>query len=442
MSIPTVAIVGRSNVGKSTLFNRITGGRKAIVHDRPGVTRDRNFTKADWAGREFWLVDTGGWIPGRDDAISAGIRQQVDLAIAAADVVMFVVDTQQGVHAADEEVAEVLRPVGDRVLLVANKADDLPDDMSYHEFHRLGLGAPIPVSAAIGKASGDLLDKLIARFPEDSARQEDDAIGVAVIGRPNVGKSSLVNKLLGEERTLVAPEAGTTRDAIDSQLKYHGAALNFIDTAGLRKKPKVKDDIEFYSRVRTERALDRTGVALLVIDATCGMEGQDLRIAEDVWSRGCGLIVAVNKWDLLEEKDSDTAIRGQRDIAERVQFMDAVPFAYVSALTGQRVRKLLDLIVEVAEQRSRRIPTAEVNRVLEALLARNQPPQKPGKKVNILYGSQVAVDPPTFALVSNRPDVIPESYVRYLNNGFRKAWGFAGSPIRIRLRRKRKRESA
>ncbi|MFQ5551944.1 MAG: ribosome biogenesis GTPase Der, partial [Gemmatimonadales bacterium] len=299
-----------------------------------------------------------------------------------------------------------------------------------------------PVSAAIGKASGDLLDKLIARFPEDSARQEDDAIGVAVIGRPNVGKSSLVNKLLGEERTLVAPEAGTTRDAIDSQLKYHGAALNFIDTAGLRKKPKVKDDIEFYSRVRTERALDRTGVALLVIDATCGMEGQDLRIAEDVWSRGCGLIVAVNKWDLLEEKDSDTAIRGQRDIAERVQFMDAVPFAYVSALTGQRVRKLLDLIVEVAEQRSRRIPTAEVNRVLEALLARNQPPQKPGKKVNILYGSQVAVDPPTFALVSNRPDVIPESYVRYLNNGFRKAWGFAGSPIRIRLRRKRKRESA
>lgn len=438
MSLPTIAIVGRPNVGKSTLFNRFVGGRVAIVDERPGVTRDRNFARADWSGQEFWLIDTGGWITGEKDAINSGIRQQVTTAIDSADLILFVVDGIAGIHPADEEVAAILRSRSDDVLLVVNKIDDPQHDTSYNEFYAIGMGDPQPVSAATGKLSGDLLDAIVAKLPRSESPPDEAEIGVAVIGRPNSGKSSIVNRLLGEDRFLVAAEAGTTRDAVDSPLRYHGLTLNFIDTAGLRKRSKVADDIEFYSRVRTEKAIDRAEVAVLVVDATRGMQTQELKIAESAWENGCGLIVAFNKWDLAEEKETNTAAEIRKEIVHRAAFFEGVPFLYTSALTGQRIRNLLDLIVSVAKNRSERISTSEVNRVVEELVARNQPPQKPGKTVNIMYGSQIGTKPPTFALVINRPDVIPESYVRYLRRGFRKAWGFEGSPIRIKLKRKRK----
>jgi GTP-binding protein len=435
----TIAIVGRPNVGKSTLFNRVVGGKRAIVHGRPGVTRDRNFARAAWAGREFWLVDTGGWIVGEDDPLSSAIRRQVTLAIEAADAVIFVVDARAGLHPADLEVAELLRSIKHRVLVAANKIDDpATDQISHLEFHELGLGDPAPVSAGTGKGTGDLLDRAVALLPPPEPEPDDaDTVAVAVVGRPNVGKSSLVNRLLGEERSVVAPEAGTTRDAVDSPLRYHGMTLNFIDTAGLRKRSKVIDEVEFYSTLRTERAIEQADVCVLVVDAADGVHAQDLRVASDAWERGTGLIVAVNKWDQVPEKDANTAERGRATVAERVPFLGAVPFVYVSALTGLRVRKILDLIVQVAADRRRRIATAEVNRVLESLQARQQAPQRGGQEVKILYGSQIGTTPPTVALVTNRPDAIPESYQRFLLNGFREAWGFSGVPIRLKLRKKR-----
>jgi GTP-binding protein len=437
---PTVALVGRPNVGKSTLFNRIIGGRRAIVHDRPGVTRDRHFATAEWGGRSFWLVDTGGWIVGEDDPVTRGIREQVTLAIDDADVVVFVVDTQAGVHPADQEVADLLRKDKDRVVLAVNKADDLANDFSHHAFHELGIGDPVPLSAATGKGSGDLLDAVAGLLPEALEEEEEGTINVAVVGRPNVGKSSIMNRLLGADRSIVAPEAGTTRDAVDSPLRYHDRTLNFIDTAGLRRRPKVKDDIEFYSAVRTERAIDRAAVCVLVLDSAVGVHGQDLRVAQRSWEQGAGLIVAVNKWDLVSEKDTNTAERGRKELAERVPFFKHVPFVYTSALTGLRVRKLLDLIMEVAEERTRRIETAEVNRVLERLVQRTQPPQAVGKEVKLLYASQISAAPPTFAVVCSRPEAIPESYQRYLVNGFYKEWGFIGTVIRLKLRRRRERK--
>ncbi len=433
----TVAIVGRPNVGKSTLFNRIVGGRRAIVHERSGVTRDRNFARAEWGGRSFWLVDTGGWIVGEDDPIARGIREQVTLAVDDADVVVFVVDTQTGVHPADLEVADLLRRDKDRVVLAANKADDLANDISHHAFHELGIGDPIPVSAATGKGSGDLLDRIAELLPEMSEEEDEGTINVAVIGRPNVGKSSIVNRLLGSDRSIVAPEPGTTRDAIDSPLRYHGRTLNFIDTAGLRRRPKVKDDIEFYAAVRTERAIERADVCVLVLDSAEVVHGQDLRVAQRTWEGGAGLIVAANKWDLVSDKETNTAERGRKAVTERVPFFKHVPFVYISAETGLRVRKLLDLILEVGETRNHRIETAEVNRVLERLTQRTQPPQAVGKEVKLLYASQIGTAPPTFAIVANRPEAIPESYQRYLVNGFYKEWGFMGTPIRLKLRRRR-----
>ena len=438
----TIAIVGRPNVGKSTLFNRIVGGKRAIVHGRPGVTRDRNFARAAWAGREFWLVDTGGWATGDEDPLAEAIRRQVTLAIDSADVILFVVDARAGVHPADLEVAALLRHLSDRVLVAANKVDDPATEPHAHlQFHELGLGDPAPVSAGTGKGTGDLLDRAVALLPSaDTEGADADAIAVAVVGRPNVGKSSVMNRLLGEERSVVGPEAGTTRDAVDSPLRYHGLTLNFIDTAGLRKRSKVIDEVEFYSTLRTEKAVERADVCVLVVDAADGVHVQDIRVASEAWERGTGLIVAVNKWDLVDEKDPNTAERGRAAVAERVPFLGAVPFVYVSALSGQRVRKILDLIVRVAADRTRRIATAEVNRVLEGLQQRLQPPQRGGHDVKVLYGSQIGTAPPTFALVCNHPDAIPEAYQRFLLNGFREAWGFSGVPIRLKLRRKRGRQ--
>jgi GTPase len=437
----TIAIVGRPNVGKSTLFNRLAGGRRAITHNRPGVTRDRQFAPATWNGRDFWLVDTGGWNPTDDDPLTSAVRRQVALAVEDADVILLVVDARAGVHPADLDVAELLRPHRDRVLVVANKVDDpMTEPFAHLPFHELGLGDPCAVSAAAGKGAGDLLDRALALLPPpDADGADDDVIQVAVVGRPNVGKSSIVNRLLGEERSVVAPESGTTRDAIDSPLRYKERTLNFIDTAGLRRRTKVKDEVEFYSSLRTERAVERAHVCVVVVDAKDGLHVQDVRVAAQAWERGTGLIVAVNKWDLIAEKDTNTAERGRALVVERAPFLDAAPFVYVSAMTGQRVRQLLDLILEVADERERRVGTAEVNRVLEALVQRNQPPQQGGQEVKILYGSQIGTAPPTFAIVANAPESLSEAYRRFLANGFRAAWGFPGVPIRLKLRRKRSR---
>ena len=436
MSKPTVAIVGRPNVGKSTLFNRVLGGRRAIVSERPGTTRDRHFGDAEWNGRRFWVVDTGGLVPHSSDSMDVAIRRQVQAAVEAADLVVLVVDGVEGVNPVDQEIASQLRSSRRPVLLVVNKMDDLPASTGHLQFYELGLGDPVPVSAQIGKSSGDMLDTMVAMLPPKDPAEDEEAIQVAVVGRPNVGKSSLINRLLGEERHVVAPEPGTTRDSVDSPLRYHGKTLNFIDTAGLRRRAKVEDDLEFYSTLRTHRAIDRADVCVLVVDASIGLHVQDLRIATEAWDRGCGLIVVVNKWDLIPEKDANTAKRGQDLLTEKAPFLGFVPFVYTSATTGQRVSKLSDLIIAVAEARERRVPTAEVNQVLEDLIQRNAPPQKPGEEVKLLYASQVGTRPPAFAIVCNRPADVPEAYQRYLLNGFRAAWGFDGAPVRLKFKRR------
>jgi len=439
---PTVAIIGRPNVGKSTLFNRLIGRPVAIVHEQPGVTRDRHFAAVEWNGRRFWLVDTGGLVPEARDPLNRAIRTQVELAIADSDVLLFVVDVAAGVHPTDLEITSLLRQAERTVLVVANKADDLPHDTRHLAFYELGLGDPVPVSAAVGKASGDLLDRIVELLPAAGEAVVPEAIHVAVVGRPNVGKSSIVNRLLREDRLVVAAEPGTTRDAIDTPLEFDGRTLVFIDTAGLRKRSKVTDDLEFYATLRTTRAIERADVCVLVVDAASGMHVQDLKIANDAWDRGAGLIIAVNKWDLIAEKETNTAVRGERILKESAPFLEFIPFLYISAKTGQRVERLLELILQVAAQREKRVPTAEVNRVLAELVDRQQPPQPAGQPVRLLYGSQIGTAPPRFAIVSNRPEAIPESYIRYLLNGFREAWEFTGAPVGIKFRRRRDRHMA
>lgn len=436
MSQSTVAIVGRPNVGKSTLFNRLIGGRRAIVSDQPGTTRDRHFGEGEWAGKRFWLIDTGGLVPDSHESMDRSIRQQVEFALDESDVIVFLVDGRDGLTPVDQAIAARLRKAGRPIILSVNKLDDLERATAQYGFYELGFGDPIGVSASIGKGTGDLLDAVVSHLPEEAPAESDERINVAVVGRPNAGKSSLVNRLLGEERHVVAPEAGTTRDAIDSLLRYHDRSLNFIDTAGLRRRAKVDDDLEFYSTLRTQRAIERAQVCVLVVDATIGLHNQDLRIATEAWDSGCALIVVVNKWDLVEEKDANTARRGQDELIEKAPFLQYVPFLYGSALTGQRVRKLLDLIIETAAAREVRVPTAEVNRVLNALIDRNAPPQKPGEEVKLLYASQIGTAPPAFAIVTNRPDDVPESYQRFLVHGFRDAWPFHGSPVRLKFTRR------
>ena len=433
MSKPTVAIVGRPNVGKSTLFNRFIGGREAIVADQAGTTRDRHFGDATWNGRSFWIVDTGGLVPESDDSMDRAIRRQAEIAIDEADLILFVVDALDGLHPIDQAIAQQLRRSKRPVILVANKLDHMPRVSADPEFYALGLGDPIPVSAQVGKGSGDLLDLMVAKLPPAAEGEDADQISVAIVGRPNVGKSSLANRLLGEERYVVSPVPGTTRDAVDSILNYHGRVIRFVDTAGLRRKSRVDEDVEFYSTVRTRRAIEEAQVCVLVVDATIGVHHQDLRIATEAWDRGAGLVVVVNKWDLVEEKDTNTAVRGTAIVTEKAPFLADVPFLYVSALSGQRVRKVLDEILAVADARTRRITTAEVNKVLEALVARNQPPQKGGEEVKLFYASQVAIAPPIFALICNRPDDLAEHYQRYLIKGFREAWSFSGVPMWLRI---------
>jgi len=433
MNIPVVAIVGRPNVGKSALFNRIIGDNSAIVSDEAGTTRDRHFGRADWNGRQFWLVDTGGLADDPRMPMDVEIRRQVDEAISEADLMLLVVDAKQGLHPSDRRVVDLVRDSQKPWVLVANKVDN-PASTDFFEFYELGAGDPFPVSAANGKNSGDLLDALVEKIPEVTEEPPDE-LRVAVVGRPNVGKSSLVNKLLGEERLVVADEAGTTRDAIDTPVTYHGRPMVFVDTAGLRRQARVSDGIEFYSTLRTRRAIESATICVLMIDAVEGLHNQDLKIANLAWEAGRGLIVVVNKWDLAD-KDDKSAAKFQKEAGEKAPFFKFVPFLFTSALTGQRVQKVFELIVEVDAERQKRISTSHVNNTLGELVARRQPPQAAGHEVKLNYATQVETAPPMIAVFGNNPEKVQEHYIRYLHNGFREAWGFTGNPLKVVMRRK------
>lgn len=439
--LPIVAIVGRPNVGKSTFFNRVLGGRRAIVEDIAGVTRDRNFGRADWAGHSFFLVDTGGLDLDAADEMPSAIRRQVLAAIEEADAILFIVDGRMGPHPIDQRIAELLRRADRPVVLAVNKLDRLPDEVAQHEFWELGLGEPVPVSSMIGRGSGDLLDAIVARLPDGPDEPADsNELQVAVVGRPNVGKSSFVNRLLGEERMVVSEEAGTTRDSIDTPMRYHGRSLVFIDTAGLRRQARIDAGLEYYAALRTERAIERADVCLLLIEATAEINIQDLRIAEKAWRAGCGLIIVANKWDLVD-KDGRTAIEYERQLRSRAPSLKNVPIIFTSALTGQRVRRVLDEVVVVAEARARRVPTSEVNDALRDLATRLPPPHHRGAPVKLLYVTQTAVAPPTFVIFTNHPKGLKEPYLRYLRNGLRRRWEFPGTPIRIRVRGRREKKA-
>ncbi|MFW6199377.1 MAG: ribosome biogenesis GTPase Der [Gemmatimonadota bacterium] len=441
-SLPLVAIVGRPNVGKSTFFNRVLGTRLAIVDSEPGVTRDRNFSRAEWAGRTFYVVDTGGVVEGSDEPLDRAIRAQAMAAVDEADLIVFVVDGKTGVHPLDERLAEVLRESGKPILLLVNKMDRLPDEMGHHDFWTLGMGEPRPVSAISGRGSGDVLDAIVERLPPpEGAVPEDEGIRVAVVGKPNVGKSSLVNRLLGQDRVVVGEEPGTTRDAVDTHLEYEGRKLVFVDTAGLRRQSRISEDLEYYSRLRTERVIHAADVSISVVDAMEGLAVQDLRVARQAWEAGAAVILIINKWDLVQV-DPKTAPEFEKALRDRAPFLRWVPILFVSALTGKRVHKIMDAILEVERQRNRRIRTSEVNDVLRELVAKQPPPHSQGRRVKLRYATQVTTAPPTFLVFSNLPSEVPAHYLRYMENTFRERWGFLGTPIRIRLKKSRERRRA
>ena len=432
--IPVVAIVGRPNVGKSALFNRLIGDDTAIVSEEAGTTRDRHFALAQWGGRDFWLVDTGGLVEDSDLPMDVAIRRQVKEAIAEADLLLLTVDARAGLHPSDARIVDLLRNARKPWLLVANKVDD-PKSTDFFEFYNIGAGDPLPVSAVNGKGSGDLLDMVVNKLPATEGDGASTALRIAVVGRPNVGKSSFINRLLGEERLVVSEIAGTTRDSIDTPYVFHGREFIFVDTAGLRRQSKIDDGIEFYSSLRTRRAIDRSDICLLMLDATEGLHNQDLKIATLAWEAGRGLVILVNKWD-LKDKDDKTSAKFEKECEEKAPYLRFVPFLFTSAITGQRVNKVLDVILNVEQERAKRISTSDVNDALGELLARRQPPQAAGREVKLNYATQVETAPPTIAVFGNHPDLVQEHYIRYLHNGFREKWGFHGNPLRVLMRRK------
>ena len=434
---PIVAIVGRPNVGKSLLFNKLIGKRLSIVQDTPGVTRDRIYGETDWNGRTFTLVDTGGIEPRTDDQLLSFMRQQAQIAVENATVIVFLTDIKTGVTAADHEVANMLLRSGKPIVLAVNKMDStgLPDPDVY-EFYNLGLGDPIAVSAVHGHGTGDLLDACVQYFPpEDQEEEEDDAIKVALIGKPNVGKSSLVNQILGEERVIVSDVAGTTRDAIDSRFTNDRGSFVLIDTAGMRRKSKVEEDIEQYSVLRATMAIDRADVCLILIDATEGVTEQDTKVAGMAHEAGKACIIVVNKWDLVE-KDGKTMDRMTEDVRKGLAFMTYAPILFISAKTGQRVDKLFDLIVAVSNQASMRITTGMLNNVLADAQTRVQPPTDKGRRLKIYYMTQVGIRPPHFVVFCNDAKLFHFSYRRYLENCIRNTFDLTGTPIIRSVRQK------
>ncbi len=434
--MPLVAIVGRPNVGKSTLFNRLTENRRAIVHNESGVTRDRVYDNAEWNGLVFDVVDTGGFVTRGADNIEKAIREQATIAIEEADLLMFVVDVVTGVTDLDEEVAAILRKSKKPVLVVANKSDNPKIGWGASEFYKLGLGEVFPVSSINGTGTGELLDEAVKQLPKtEPAGMPDDAVRIAFIGRPNVGKSLLTNALTGKERSIVYDESGTTRDSIDSLIEFEGRPVVLVDTAGLRRKSRVTENIEFYSQLRTEKAIREADVSVLMLDATKGLESQDIKVLKQGEQLSKGLIIAVNKWDLFK-KETNSARDFEAGIKERLKTLDYVPVVFISALTTQRIDKLMKLALEVADRRSKTIPTHELNELLKIILSRHRPPMHRNRAVKINYVTQVRASPPVFAFFCNYPTGIAESYRRYIENQIRKKFDFTGVPITISFRKK------
>lgn len=441
MAKPVVAIVGRPNVGKSTLFNRLIGSRKAIVEDIPGVTRDRLYDNAEWAGRDFIIIDTGGIRFGKeDDILTREVKMQAELAIEEADIILFVVDTKDGITHEDEQVAELLRRADKPVVVAANKVENFNKQLEYYEFYNLGLGEPIPISAMHGLNTNDLLDAVISKFkPASEYLEDEDAIKIAIVGRPNVGKSSLVNSFLGEQRVIVSNIPGTTRDSIDTPFQYNGKKYILIDTAGIRKKSRISEATERYSVIRSLKSIERADVVLIMLDATAGVTEQDKRVAGYVHELSKANILVVNKWDLID-KDGHTMKEFDDDIRQELKFLAYSPLLYVSALTKRRIFKIMELVDFVDEQNHRRISTSELNQVINEAIMLNPLPGAGSRKPKIFYSTQVRTAPPTFVLFANYPEQIHFSYLRYLENVLRKNFGFEGCAIKLLLRQKSSRD--
>lgn len=438
MSKPIVAVVGRPNVGKSTLFNTLAGERISIVKDYPGVTRDRIYADIEWLDQKFTLIDTGGIEPESSDMMLKYMREQAQIAIDTADVIMFLTDVKEGLVDSDYSVADILRKSGKPIVLVVNKVDNFDKFMNdVYEFYNLGIGDPFPVSAASKLGLGEMLDEVCANFPEpDEVDTDDDRPRIAVVGKPNVGKSSIINRLLGEDRVIVSDIAGTTRDAIDTDVTFNDKEYVFIDTAGLRRKNKIKEEIERFSIIRTVTAIERCDVAILVIDATEGVTEQDAKIAGIAHDRGKGIIIAVNKWDAIEKNDK-TIYRFTEDIKDILSFMNYAELLFISAKTGQRITKLFDMIDMVIENNSMRIATGVLNEIITEATALKQPPSDKGKRLKIFYTTQAAVKPPTFIFFVNDKELMHFSYTRYLENKIRESFGFKGTSLKF-ITRERK----
>ena len=439
MALPIVAVVGRPNVGKSTLFNKLVGKRLSIVEDTPGVTRDRIYSECEWRNRKFMVVDTGGIEPKSDDIILSQMRRQAELAIQRADVIVFITDMKTGVTADDYDVSRMLRKSGKPIVLCVNKCDSIGEPPAeFYEFYSLGLGDPIAISAAHGHGSGDMLDEIFKYFPEnDEEEYDDDYVKVAVIGKPNVGKSSLINRIAGEERVIVSDIAGTTRDATDTIVENEHGKYVFIDTAGIRRKSKVLEKIEHYSVLRAYMAVDRSDVCVILIDASVGFTEQDSKVAGYAHEQGKACIVAINKWDAIE-KTTNTMDEFKNKLKEDFSFMSYVPFIFISAKTGQRVEKLFDRINNVNRQNSMRVTTGMLNDVLSYATTRVQPPSDKGKRLKIYYMTQPSTKPPTFVVFVNRADLFHFSYQRYLENQIRQTFGLEGTPVRFIIRERGK----
>jgi GTP-binding protein len=436
MKIPLIAIVGRPNVGKSTLFNRLIGKREAIVDDQSGVTRDRNYGEGDWSGKRFRLIDTGGYVPESTDLFETAIREQVEVAIEEADSIIFLVDVKNGVNPIDKIIVDLLRQSGKKYFLVVNKVDAQVHAVGAAEFYSLGVDMVYDISALSGRQTGDLLDAITKDFPADDLIEEDKRLKIAIVGRPNVGKSSLTNALLGEGRSIVTDIPGTTRDSLDSVLKYYGEEIILVDTAGLRKKKKVEESIEFFSNLRTFKAISESDVTVLMLDVQTGFEKQDQKIIDEVVRWRKGLIIAINKWDLME-KETNTARDYELAIKDKLGTVDFAPVIFISALSKQRIFKLIDLCKKVQTERTKKIPTSELNDAILAEIEKNPPPASPtGKEVRIKFVNQVGDYYPIFLFFSNYPNHIPDHYRRFLERTLRRVYGFEGVPITVSFRQK------
>lgn len=439
MSKPIVAIVGRPNVGKSTFFNRLIGMQTAIVDDAPGITRDRHYAEAEWIGRPFTIIDTGGFVPDSDEVFEKAIREQTQIAIEEADKLIFVVDGKEGLNHIDKELANILRKVNKNVLLVVNKVDSGKEEVNSAQFHSLGLGEPYTISALGGRKIGDFLDVLTSGFTVNTDDvKEDSQLRIAIIGKPNVGKSSMVNALIGKERSIVTPIAGTTRDSIDSIYVHDGEEILLVDTAGLMRKSKIRQNVDFYSTLRTLKAIDRCNLAIILFDASIPLEKQDFRIVQTAVEKNIGVVLGINKWDAVEGKDTNSTIRFEESLREKLRQYDYIPVVFVSAKTKQRLPKLIELAKTVHTNRAMRIPTSSLNDVMLAEIKRYPPSNKTGRDIKLNYITQVKTSPPVFAFFANEPELVSESYKGFLRNKIRDHFGFIGVPLTLVFKKKRK----